>query len=84
MFAKAAIHVAEVGVHVVGVPVQRVVLGAQVVAREVPARVAQAVELVPEQTPGPHRDRDHASTGNVVGLIRQLAFASTRCSAPIH
>lgn len=64
MLSKAAIHVTEIGVDVVGVPVERVVLGAQVVAREVAAGVAQAVELVPQEPARPHRHWDNASSDN--------------------
>lgn len=60
MLAQPAVHVPEIGMHMVGVPIERVVFRAQVVAREVAARVPQAVELVPEQPARPDRHGDHA------------------------
>lgn len=66
MLSKPAVHIAEVGVNMVCVPVQGVVLGAKVVPGEVASRVAETVELVPQETPRPYRDRDYASTENVV------------------
>lgn len=60
MLAQPLVHIAEVGMDMVSVPVERVVLSAQVVAGEVPPRVAQAVELVPEQTPRTNRHWYHA------------------------
>ena len=45
--------------NMVAVPVERVVLHAQVVAREVARRVAQVVELVPQNTTSAGRSGDH-------------------------
>lgn len=59
MVPQLAIHVSKVSVQMVGVPVQWVVLGAQIIAWEVPSRVAQRVELVPKEATGTHRHRDY-------------------------
>lgn len=55
------VEVAEVRVQMVGVPIERIVFHAQVVARDVTRGVAQVVELVPQDSRppvGPWHDLD--------------------------
>lgn len=52
-------HDVEVGVQVIAMPVQDVVPDVQGVPRDVPRRVLDVVELVPEEPPRPRRRRHH-------------------------
>lgn len=47
---QMVVHVPEVGVDMVSIPVQRIRLHSQVVTREVAGRIAEVVKLVPEES----------------------------------
>lgn len=78
---EEVVHVLEVGVRVVAVPVEDVGVHVQVVARDVARRVADAVELVPQDALLPRRRGDdvHCAAPAPVGSGRQQRHASFDC-----
>ena len=77
----------EVGVNVIAVPVEGVVFHAQVVAREIAGRVAQVVELIPQDPFGPRRsghhfDFDGQMDGGASGFV--LSFSRRRFHRQRH
>lgn len=49
MFPEPQIHVSEVSMNMVSMPVKRVMMSAQVIPGEVAARIPETVELIPEE-----------------------------------
>lgn len=57
--SQVLVHVPEVGVDMVTIPVQRVILHSQVIPGEVTRWVAEVVVLVPENSLAPWRSRNY-------------------------
>lgn len=56
--AQVLIHIFEIGVYVISVPVERIIVHAQVVSREISRRIPQIVILIPQDTFTERRVRD--------------------------